>query len=172
MKKVLLLMVACLMISSSAMAVDHLGIYADTQGTSCALGAPGFFNLNVHVMHKYSLGTTGSRFKINVPVGSAIFAFNSPFLASGIPTSDESVGYGGCQTGSFVIGSLVAQLTAGQLSIDVADLQPYLMHTDCTFTELPIHGGAAYVGTTGDCQEPPTVATEQSTWGKVKSLYR
>jgi hypothetical protein len=169
MKKVLLLMVAVLMISSVAMA-DHLGIYADTQGTSCALGAPGFYNLNAHVMHKFSAGTTGSRFKITVPVGSMIFAFNSPFLASGIPTSDESVGYGGCQTGSFVIGSLVAQLTAGQLKIEVADLQPFLMHTDCTFTELPIHGGAAYVGTTGDCEEP--LATQQSTWGKVKSLYK
>jgi hypothetical protein len=169
MKKVLLLVVACLMISSVAMA-DHLGIYSDATGASCFLGAaPGFYTTPT-IMHKFSAnGTTGVRFKVTVPVGSSIFAFNTTMAPNGQLGSDMSVGYGACLNGSFAVGTIVAQLAAGELKIETADLQPYLMMTDCTFTELPLTGGSAWVGTPGECHE---VATEQSTWGKVKSLYR
>jgi len=169
MKKVLLLMVAALMVSSVAMA-DHLGIYTDASGASCDLGAPGFFNGNAVVVHKFSPATTGVRFKIALPVGSSIFAFNTLYNAGGQASTDISVGYGGCLSGSFPVGSLVASLLPGTLQIVAADLQTNIQYTDCSFNELVATGGSAYVGGTGPCNEP--TATETSTWGQVKALYR
>jgi len=40
---------------------------------------------------------------------------------------------------------------------------------DCSFGEHPATGGSFYVAGTGDCKE---VATEATTWGSVKALYR
>lgn len=167
MKKVLLLMVAVLMISSVAMA-DHFGVYSDATGSSCALGAAGF-NPNANVIHKFTLGATGSRFKVTLPLGTLFFGFNTPYVPIGVLTSDLSLGYGLCLNGSIPLGTITAQYTAGVISVLPADAFASIIYTDCSFGEYPATGGNAYVGTEGPCNE---VATEQSTWGNVKALYR
>jgi hypothetical protein len=168
MKKVLLLMVAVLMVSSVAMA-DHIGVYSDASGSSCLVGSG--FQSNVTVIHRSLLGATGSRFKITLPAGSAFFAFNTSYVPVGNMQTDLSLGYGDCLTGSFVIGTIVANLTSGTISVLPADTFVSIIYTDCTFAELPATGGNAYVApATGNCNEP--LATEQSTWGQVKALYR
>jgi hypothetical protein len=166
MKKVLLLMVAVLMISSVAMA-NHFGVYTDATGASCLL-APGFTS-TATVIEKFSNGSTGSRFKVTLPAGSSFFSFSSPWTPIGALTSDLSLGYGGCQNGSIVLGQIVAILNPGQMDVLPADGFPSIIYTDCSFGEYPATGGNAYVGTQGNCNE---VATEQSTWGSVKALYR
>ena len=166
MKKVLLLMVAALMISSVAMA-DHISVYVDQDGTNCALGAPGF--LQPYVVHKLTTGTTGSRFKVQFPAGTNIFGFNTPYTPVGNIQSDISIGYGVCLTGSNSIGQISGNFTAGVVQVLAADLQPTIIVTDCQVAEHPATGGTAYVGTTGNCNEP--VPTQQSTWGQVKALY-
>lgn len=168
MKKVLLLMVAVLMVSNVAMA-NHFGVYADASGASCALGAAGVFNPSAAVIEKFSAGSTGSRFKVVFPAGTSFFGFNSPFVPVGVLTSDLSLGYGQCLSGSIVLGTINAIYGAGTGDVEKADLQPNILYTDCSFGEYPATGGTFYVGTTGDCHE---VATEPSTWGQVKALYR
>jgi len=168
MKKVLLLMVAVLMVSSVAMA-DHIGVYADGTGASCGLGAAGSFNPNAAVIHKFTVGATGSRFKVVFPPGTSFFGFNSPFVPVGQLNSDISLGYGQCLSGNIVLGTINAIYGAGVGSVTAADLQPIILYTDCSFGEYPATGGTFYVGTTGPCNE---VATEPSTWGQVKALYR
>jgi hypothetical protein len=166
MKKVLLLTLAVLMISSVAMA-DHIGVYTDASGSSCLI-APG--SSSVTIVHKFSLGTTLSRWKIVLAPGSTFFAFNSPYPAIGTATSDISVAYGSCMTGSFSIGQVFGAYSSGEITIVAADGQPYIIYANCDFAELPASGGSAWSGgATGDCHE---VATEQSTWGSVKALYR
>jgi hypothetical protein len=167
MKKVLLLMVAVLMISSVAMA-DHISVYTDASASVCALGPAGF--LQPVVVHKLSAGTLSSRFKMTMPGGSNLFGFNTPYVTVGSITSDLSVGYGVCLNGASVIGTLAGIFTPGTLDIVAADLQTTIIVTDCTAAEFPATGGTAYIGTTGDCHEPN--ATENSTWGQVKALYR
>jgi len=168
MKKVLLLMVACLMVSGVASA-DHFGVYSDATGSSCALGAAGVFNPSATVIEKFSLGSTGCRFKVVMPAGTAFFGFNTPFVPIGALTTDLSLGYGQCFNGSIVLGTINAIYGAGTLSVLPADGFTNIIYTDCLFGEFNATGGNAYVGSTGNCNE---VATEASTWGNVKALYR
>jgi len=168
MKKVLLLMVAVIMVSNVAMA-DHLGIYTDVNGSSCAL-APGFTS-TAAVIHKFSLGTTGVRFKMDISgaPGTGVFGFTTGYTPVGNLTTDLSVGYGDCLVGTVMIGTIVANLAVGVLAIKPADGFGTILYTNCSFAELDATGGRAYVGSTGDCGE---VAVETSTWGQVKALYR
>jgi hypothetical protein len=173
MKKVLLLMVAVLMVSSVAMA-DHIGLYNDNAGTSCLLAPGGHFaGTDCYVIHKFTTGATGSRWKINFPAGSTIFAFSpaSGMSPLGVVTSDMSVGYGGCQTGTLVLGACVGNLNPGTGAVVAADLQTDVVYTDCDFVQKPASGGTFTVAASGPapCGE---VATEPTTWGQVKALYR
>ena len=168
MKKVLLLMLAVLMISSAAMA-EHIGLFADQAGTNCTL-APGF-NPNVYLVESSLGGTTGSRFKVVPGAGNSIFAFNTSYVPIGNVSNDLSLAYGQCLTGQVVLGSLLMSLAGpGNLEVTAADAFPNIIYTDCLFGEYPATGGKAYVGVAGNCQFP--IATQPSTWGQVKSLYR
>ncbi len=173
MKRTLLLLVSLLLISSVAMA-DHIGIYSDATGQSCQLGNPGQFNPNVTVIHKFATGAIGSRFLITFPAGTAFFGFNSSYLQSCDPGpcvgNDLVFAYGSCRTGSIVLGTINAIYGTGTLQVVHTDLVLDVLYTDCSFVEKAATGGKAYVGTTGNCNEP--LATEASTWGSVKSLYR
>jgi len=170
MKKVLLLMVAVLMVSSVAMA-DSIGVFSDNTGSSCALGnIAGQFSPTATIIHTSPGGATGSRFKVTFPAGTAFFGFNSPFVPVGALNTDLSLGYGSCITGSIVLGTINAIYGAGTGKLEKADLQSQIIYTDCSFGEYPATGGYFYVNSTGPCTD--IVATEPSTWGQVKSLYR
>jgi hypothetical protein len=167
MKKVLLVMVGVLMISSVAMA-DHFGVYTDNTGSSCLL-APGFTS-GATVIEKFSAGSTGSRFKVSLPAGTQFFSFSTGFTPVGDIRTDLAVGYGVCIPGDIVIGTLVAILTPGTIQVLPSDGGfANIIYTDCGFAEKPATGGTAHVGEAGGCNE---VATEPSTWGQVKALYR
>jgi hypothetical protein len=165
MKKVLLLMTAVLMISSVAMA-SHFGIYTDATGSSCNF-APGF-SPNVTLIEKFSTGSTSSRLMVNFGA-NGFFGFNTTFVPVGTLNSDISIGYGQCLNGSIVLGTAIVSLVGGQMTVLPATGFSFILYTDCSFAELPATGGQANDGTTGDCNE---VATESSTWGQVKALYR
>ena len=168
MKKVLLLMLAVLMISSAAMA-EHIGLFSDTNGTDCKLAAG--FNPNVYVVESSLGGTTGSRFKVTPGAGNSILAFNTTYVPIGNISNDLSLAYGQCLTGQVVLGSILMSLAGpGSLEVVAADAFPTIIYTNCLFGEFPATGGKAYVGVVGDCAFP--IATQPSTWGQVKSLYR
>ncbi len=174
MKRILLLLVSLLLISSVAMA-DHIGIYSDATGQSCYLGnIAGQFSPNVTVIHKFASGAVGSRFNITFPAGTAFFGFNSSYLQSCDPGpctgNDLVMAYGACRSGDIVLGTINAIYGVGTLRVVHADLSIDLYYADCSFVEKPATGGSAYVGTPGACGE--VVATQPSTWGSVKALYR
>ncbi len=167
MKRMLLLLVSLLLISSVAMA-DHIGIYSDATGSSCYLGPAGAFNPTATIIQKFSSGATGSRFKASLPVGSNFFGFNTPYVPVGVLTSDLSLGYGTCLAGSIVLGTVIAIYGPGQVNIVPAETFPNIIYTNCSFGEFPATGGTGYVGS-GECND---FAVEASTWGGVKALYR
>jgi len=168
MKKVLLLMLAVLMISSAAMA-EHIGLFSDSNGTNCTLAAG--FNPNVYVVESSLGGTTGSRFKVTPGAGNSILAFNTTYVPIGNISNDLSLAYGQCLSGQVVLGTILMSLAGpGNLEVVAADAFPTIIYTNCLFGEFPATGGKAYVTVTGDCAFP--IATQPSTWGQVKSLYR
>ena len=172
MKKVLLLMVAVLMISSVAMSAEHIGVYTDGTGTVCALGnIAGQFSPSATVVEKSTTGSTGCRFKVTFPPGTSFFGFNTPWVPIGAINSDLSLAYGSCITGNITLGTINAIYGAGTGTIGPADLFASIIYTDCSFGEYPATGGYFYVNGTGICEDPG-VATEPSTWGQVKALYR
>lgn len=174
MKRMLLLAVSVLLISSVTMA-DHIGIYSDATGESCSLGnIAGQFSQSATVIHKFATGATGSRFKVALPAGSAFFTFNTPYVLVGVVQSDGSLGYGNCLSGCIVLGNLIAIYGPGTLRIEAADLQANIFYTDCSLALHPATGGTASVNSVGSCEGSGgcTVAVESSTWGSVKSLYR
>jgi hypothetical protein len=168
MKKLLLLTICLLMVSSAALA-DHIGVFSDGTGGTCYLGAAGQFSPTATVIHKFTTGATGSRFKVTFPAGTAFFGFNTPYVPVGALNSDLSLGYGQCLTGSIVLGTINAIYGAGTGQVNTADLQAFILYTNCLFAELPASGGQFFVGPFGDC---PHDAVEPSTWGSVKALYR
>jgi len=166
MKKVLLLMVAVLMVSSVAMA-DHIGVYSDANGSSCTLTA-GFVQFS-YVLDKFSLGTSGCRFAVNMGPNTFVgFTTPYPAIGSGL-TSDLSLAFGVCFNGTIQLGTLAAVWVGGTAQVIPAQGFANILVTDCTAAAHNATGGTAYVGVTGNCNE---VATEPSTWGQVKALYR
>jgi len=169
MKKFLLLTMCLLMVSSAALA-DHIGVFSDGTGSSCELGPAGVFSPTATVIHKFTIGATGSRFKVTFPAGTSFFGFNTPYVPVGALNTDLSLGYGSCLTGSIVLGTINAIYAAGTGKVEKADLQSIILYTNCLFAELVATGGNFTVGGINSCGQFAPV--EQSTWGSVKSLYR
>ena len=166
-----LLLASCLLVISSAAWADHFGVYSDGTGTSCALGnIAGQFSPTATVIHRFTAGATGSRFKVTFPPGTAFFGFNTPYVPVGALNSDLSLGYGTCLSGSIVLGTINAIYGAGTGQVEKADLQPKIIYTDCLFGEYEATGGSFFVNGTGPCDNSTPV--EPSTWGSVKALYR
>jgi hypothetical protein len=163
MKKVVLLTASVLMIGSAAFA-DHVGVYTDETGSSSDLHCG--FNQTATIIHKFTLGTTGLRFKVEFPPGTAFFSFTTPYVPIGLLLTDLTVGYGQCFSGSIPVGNIVAILPPGTANVQPANGFPVIITTDCNFDDYAATGGWATIF--GNCP----VATEPTTWGRVKSLYR
>jgi len=169
MKRVLCLAVVILSVASIGMA-DHIGLYSDDSGESwCML--PGFYGgTGAVIIQKFSNGTYGSRWSVSLPAGSSYFSFQSIDTTTGAATSDISVGTGVCVSGDVVLGYLICNLTEGIADVLPAQGFSDILWLDCNFGENPGTGGFAYIG-----QDPASCligATEASTWGQVKALYR
>ena len=169
MTRVLMLAVAILLVGSLAFA-DHIAPYSDATGSSCNL--PAGFSTNTTIIHKFTAGATGSRWKLDLSLapGSLVFAFNTPYVPIGVVSSDLSLGYGQCLVGSIPLGTVVAILNPGAVSVVPADAFPNIIYTNCLFAELPATGGHASIN--GDGHGCDFDAVEKSTWGSVKALYR
>jgi hypothetical protein len=190
MKRVLILSLGIVMIAGSAMA-DHFGIYTDQVGATenCTVVPPQFQSFSMYVVHK-TTGATGSEFKVEGTAATG-WTFNGAsvlggFLAIGSATTGVSLAYGGCLAGPeigvvelnfFGFAPAGGSPTCGLVEIipSPTALGGIIKAVDCNFAEIPATGGRGYINpdaTCLDCNEPHPNATEESTWGKVKSLYR
>ena len=189
MKKVLIFAMALTLCAGAAFA-DHIGLYTDQTGLTgnCTStptpGAP----YAVYVVHKLnSGGSKGSRFKVTglVPAPAGTFYTGYSMLNGFININGPDVGiscaYGFCDLAQdfgvlalnfFVTGAIPA---CSQLSIiaDPIEAAGTVVVADCDDVVFSATGGTFFFSATGACAgcgEPNAV--EQSTWGKVKSLYR
>jgi hypothetical protein len=181
MKRFALIMICTLAFAAPAFAqaVGDLSAYADDQGSSCDITVPGSGTLNVYLVHKFSDGggATGVRFKVTYPATGVILAtfVGTPFSAIGSAQTDLSVGYGGCINTTTSIGYLLFSVAGAvpacsYVSLVAPDGHAEATATDCGFTEFTIKTGQGIMNPDGSCQ--CNIATEPTSWGKVKALYR
>jgi len=181
MKRLALMVIMVLALAAPAFAqTGSLGVFSDDQGNSCNItdiGGGAFFS--TYIVHKFSggdIGATGCRFKVVPPAGSTwnYFAFTSAFTTIGGANTDLSVGYGGCQTVTFLVGSALWQsVVAGPPCsyVTIEEGLTGLLFTDCNFGEVTqATPGKGIVNPTGGCQ--CNIAVQPATWGQVKALYR
>lgn len=184
MKRIALLTICLVALAAPAFSqainplVGDISMYNDDQGSNCNIVANGGGAfLQPYMIQKFSNGggATGLRFKITVPTGMSIVGFGTIYVPIGDVKGDLSLAYGVCQQSQFVVGqlqvlSLSASPACSYISVVAADNFANPIATDCNFGEYPIKVGQAIVNSDGSC--PCSIATEPTSWGKVKSLYR
>lgn len=179
MKKILMLALAMTMVAGVAMA-DDIGIFTDQiGGDNCTLVPPAFQPFTVYVVHRAPGGATGSVFKLTNTSGYSLSAaVLGGYLSIGDAFTDLSLAYGGCLTGSIAVLSVngfgfpVPGQVCGVVQVGNVPSQAASLTVDCNFAEIPAGAGKFVFNSdmTCPCIEPN--ATEESTWGKVKNLYR
>jgi hypothetical protein len=177
MKKVLLIGLGVVLAANVAFA-DHIGIYGDAAGATCTLAllAP-FAPINTYVIHKFTTGTTGSQWKI-IDTSTLFQAGTaSPYAVLGNAYTGASVAYGGCLVGQVTAMTLThlwfgQAVVCGKMEVVSDPLAPYIQVTDCNFAAKQATGGQFFFNPNGTCTNCNEVATETTTWGTIKALYR
>ena len=180
MKKALLLTLVLTVCASMAFAqAGSVGLFADVAGTDCNLSdaAPGL--CAYYAVHVYHAGAIACQFSAPVPScflgtwlsDTAVY----PVTVGGSPTG-VAIGYGACQaapTHVLTINMFCQGLTAPcclyQVVEDPNVPSGQVEVVDCANNLLFGTGGAAIINADPTCN--CDVPTNESTWGKVKSLY-
>lgn len=169
----------CLIVVPEAvLAFGRLEIYADPALSHCSLSDNSSRLVNIYVAESTPYGATGLRFRIAESPGFTGIWLNetSPFATVGNSRTDLSIGFGICEVGQFTVLNMQYQLfgtsACSTLSIAPANGISEPICTGCVFSELPCIGYMSlHVNCDGSFDCNP-VATEVSTWGSVKALYR
>ena len=155
-----------------------LGIYADVLGADCNLPdqTPGL--TTYHVVHLCSAGVTASAYRAPKPAcftGTWMSDTNIFPVTIGNSQDGVSIGYGACRTGPLHVQSIVFFANG---NTPECCLYPVLGMpasgnvevVDCANTLISAYGVTSVVNATGGCP-CGSVRVEESTWGRVKSLY-
>jgi hypothetical protein len=176
------LTVALLALCASPSFADNIGLFADMAANQCNITVPLGSVFSVYVVHTSTDGATASEFKVTNPTSATLISTgndlgNSLFIAIGDPYNGVSVAYTICATGTFVVYNMKFLATAAQpdcvyMSIvpDPGEANGIVKIADCGFIELEATSGQAILNPTASCD--CDVPTQETTWGKVKSLYR
>jgi len=155
----------------------RLALYSDSALSDCTLDdyAPRIMSIYVA---ETSHEATGVRFRIAASPGftGVWVSETTPFFKLGDSQTDLSIGFGQCLDGHFLVLTMTYQLfgtsTCSTLSIGPPPGFPVPLCTSCVFHEVSCAPpGALHVNCQGGVNCNP-VATEPTTWGKVKALYR
>ncbi len=180
MKKVLMICLAIGLIGGPAMA-DHVGIYTDQVGATgnCSLVPTPFSPMTIYIVHQSAAGATASQFKyVNASGYSLSASVLGGYLTIGDPLVDVTVAYGACLTGAWGVyavngfGFPVPGQTCGLVEVLPAPGKAAVIAVDCALVERPATAGKFRFNADATCPCIEPVSTEESTWGKVKSLYR
>jgi hypothetical protein len=164
---------------------EKIALYADAWGSDCSITdtAPGV--VEVHMIHVGSVGSTGASFRAPMPacwmgavwLGDVI---SPPFLIIGTTQGNFiDVAYRTCVVSPIYIGKInFYGVGTGDPCCEYPVLPSYfptVIAVDCTplfGPEVPIGGGSVTINENSNCPCNPPLATEETTWGRVKALYR
>lgn len=186
MKRLVLLTIVVLCVSSLGAAQvipGSIGVFADPPATNCNISdtAPGL--LYLYIVHVSTNGSTASQWMLQPGAGftPSYVAESSTFLTIGTALTGITVAYGSCRDARTTPILLLTMTyfgsgtssACGLLSIVPDDDAPtgLVEVVDCAAQKHTIpRGGQARVNPDGTCT--CNVAAEETSWGKIKSLYR
>ena len=155
-----------------------LGLYADAQGTSCALsdaGGPGM--RTVFVVLNGPTSVSSCRFAAPIPscFAATWLGDDTPYTSIGESPVDVSVAFGACLAPPIHVMSiyyLSNGTTQGCCSFPTG-YTARLAVTDCSFVELDVRNFPVLgISADGSCPSCGPVAIRPTTWGALKALYR
>lgn len=188
MNRILLAVAALVLcVGTEAARADDISIFADVAATSCSVTTTPNTLLNVYVVHWFnSQGATASQFMItNAKTTTGLTWLSTGlydttnYISIGDIATGISVAYGGCIMDpsfpililTYFVTGTVPTCSMMQVVADPVVQQGTVITTNCNFAELSGNGGNFAFNPDQTCLCAAD-ATEQSTWGKVKSLYR
>lgn len=188
MKKTLILALGILVSASFAFAQDggHIGLYSDAGSyadCNVNVAAPGAYT-PIYVVHTTAAEANTSRFAATLNWTGATnlgFQVSTGVLPLGNILTGLTVTYGQCRQLPFLIGTwnflagtdLGPCLDAIQIIPDPNLASGEIQVIDCQANDLVGTGGKLTVnGNPNDCPCFVEVATQPSSWSKVKALYQ
>lgn len=187
MKRTLLLAAVTLSIFTAVAAAQsyHVELSADNSLASCAIAGDGGGLVQVHMFLTGSDPTSAVTFGAYIPAcwnGATWLGdvLSEPWLVLG-STQDPYgivIAFTECRSLPIYLGymnvygvpaSSCCELTAGGTSNGFYETP---VGVRCDFVEVPASGGRVLINANSSCPCDQPLATEQSTWGRVKSLYR
>jgi hypothetical protein len=182
MKRMLLPPLCALLVVSTASFAQipgSIGVYADSFGTDCNIQDDGDY-ITVHMLHVLTSGATASQFMLDVSATSWVYigeTWNFE-LVIGQSITGVSIAYQECLSGTIYLGSATFQGSSAppctQISIvaDPAVAYGKIQAADCDWPPNRMFptGGRANINADLKCQ--CSLPVEETTWGRVKSLYR
>ena len=165
---------------------DRVSLWADASMNSCEIVDPGSGLVQVHMFHTGSQPASAVTFFAPTPqcwegaswLGDVVA---SPFQKVGVSTHSVGIliNYLACIQPPVYLGYMNFLVSGGA---QPCCSYPVLPHTEdgvvlvlgytCGTDERVGAGGSAIVNANSSCRCPMPLATEESTWGRVKSLYR
>lgn len=182
MKKFVLTVAILTLGASQAFAqADILGLYADQAMNECNITIPVNIPTTMYVMHNSTSGATASQFQLSDPrtatfITTGVNLASGSYIAIGDPFTGVSVAYTACLTGTFGVYNIsflalgVALPNCTYITLGPDPVSGKTQIADCNFFEIEVTGAQAILNADGTCD--CDVATQETTWGKVKSLYR
>ena len=176
--------VVAVLSAAPATATESLNIYGDAEHSSCLISdvAPG--PITLYIFHENTPEAFWSMFRVAADGGftGLLVSHSVPpgFFYLGDPMVDYSISYGGCRLGTFLIATLVfdgfgTSETCAHIWLDDAPssyLPGELLTSGCSEElKIPATNGPAVVNY-DDCPAWCITATEESSWGRIKALYR
>jgi hypothetical protein len=174
----LTLLVAAASPSKSQPSIDTINIYADAAHTVNHIVDAGPRTVTTYVVHETTSGATSSTFKIVGSVGfTGVWVSETSPFATVIGTTPNGVemGYAGCIYPSALLFEVTYMLFGTSNSCSFLEVvkhpnYPFIYSSNCSADEPgPAKGGKLMVNPDATCT---TVRARESTWGRIKSLYR
>lgn len=163
-----------LLVATSSVRAEKLRIYSDAGLSDSTLtdGTPR--TANFYVVHTATCGSTGIRFSVAPTIGftGVWIGETTSYGKLGQSATDLSIGYGACLTGPIAILTMTYQLFGTSAACSALNAAPPPGFPCVVATSFCGCLDEYCVYDIGGLRVNCPVATEPTTWGSVKALYR
>jgi hypothetical protein len=193
----MLLVASSLAPASTSAQYDEIGLFADSSGGSCDIQDSGPGVVTVQVWHGANVEplVLGSRFKLELSPGATLtYLYETVYVPvlEGDTQSGITLCYGTCRQAPAIVAAVTYQTYGTSATCSSIEVVPhpdadgiesigceagfrtavgYQLNINANAGDCPVCEGTLYGETSGfDFCQP--IATERSTWGEIKALYR
>lgn len=183
MKKVLILALAVVLSASAAFAAPggRIGLYSDLGYSDCNLVQALYVTQNVYIVHTLAASGNSAQFKLVHNYTTGVIAGAIDFhgnLTLGSLATGIAITYGGCKALPYKLCTMPftpiaiggACLATFEIVPDPAVVAGVVQVVDCSAVKQVADGGKLTVNGNQTC--PCIIATEPTSWSRIKSLYQ